>query len=309
MKVIAVAGGTGHVGRPIVETLARSPSFKVVVLGRKTNPDLPGFSVYIQNDYKDIEALAQILTQHNVHTVISTIQITDETASTAEVNLIRAADSSSSAKRFIASSWGSLPNENSPTSGYQEASIGQLRKTTLEWTRFAVGFFLDYYGLPHIKTHLPGMSFAVDVAHRKAAIPGTGNDPISFTYTYDVARFVAVFLDEPRWEELTVCYGERTTWNGFLKVAEQVTGQSFEVVYDSVEKLQGGEVTELPSHKAELAASPFPEPIARHLLAVLGLWAVNGQFDIQQEKSLNLKYPEIKPMRVREALLCGCGRE
>ena len=37
MKVIAVAGGTGHVGRTIVETLVQSPSFKVIVLGRKVN--------------------------------------------------------------------------------------------------------------------------------------------------------------------------------------------------------------------------------------------------------------------------------
>ncbi|KAM5345078.1 hypothetical protein ACJ41O_010940 [Fusarium nematophilum] len=308
MKSITVAGGTGHVGRPIVETLAQS-SFKVIVLGRKANPDLADSSEYIQVDYTHPGGLAQILKTHDVHTVISTIQITDETASAAEVNLIKAADTSSTVKRFITSSWGTLPNEKSPTSAFHEASISQLRKTNLEWTRFAVGFFLDYYGFPHIKTHLPGLSFAVDMANRKAAIPGTGNEPIAFTYTYDVARFVAAFLEEPRWEELTLCYGERTTWNAFLRVAEEVTGQPFEATYDSVEKLQAGEVTELPSHRAELAASPFPEPVTRQLLAILGVWAVTGQFDVQHERSLNLKYPEIKPMTVREVLLCGSGKE
>lgn len=64
------------------------------------------------------------------------------------------------------------------------------------------------------------MSFAVD-------IPGTGDDPISLTYTYDVSRFVATFLDEPTWEELTLYYGERTTWNKFIKVAEEVTGDPY----------------------------------------------------------------------------------
>lgn len=43
MKIIAVAGGTGHVGRTIVETLALSPSFKVIVLGRKVS--LPRLSM------------------------------------------------------------------------------------------------------------------------------------------------------------------------------------------------------------------------------------------------------------------------
>lgn len=75
------------------------------------NLDLPGSLVYIQVDYTYPEALAQVLKQHNVHTVVSTIQITDETASTAELNLIRAAGSSLTVKRFITSSWGSLPSE------------------------------------------------------------------------------------------------------------------------------------------------------------------------------------------------------
>lgn len=77
------------------------------------------------------------------------------------------------------------------------------------------------------------------------------------------------------------------------------------MTYDSVESLQRGAVSELPSHKAELVASPFPEAIAKQLLAILGIWAVNGQFDIQHNKSLNAKYPDIKPMAVRDALLIG----
>ncbi|WKT38251.1 hypothetical protein QSH57_000069 [Fusarium oxysporum f. sp. vasinfectum] len=308
MKVVAVAGGTGHVGRPIVESLAQSQSFKVLVLGRKTCQDtsgLPASAVYIQVDYDNVEALSQILKHHNVHTLICTIQITDEIASSAQVNLIRASDSSSTVKRFIFSAWGSLPNEESPAAAFQAASIEQLRRTNLEWTRFAIGFFLDYYGMPNIKTHLPMLTFALDIPHKKAAIPGTGDEPISFTYTYDVAKFVAAFLDETEWEELTVCYGERTTWNSFLKIAEEVSGQPFEVTYDSVESLQRGAVSELPSHKAELVASPFPEAIAKQLLAILGIWAVNGQFDIQHNRSLNAKYPDIKPMAVRDALLIG----
>ncbi|KAH7217720.1 hypothetical protein DER44DRAFT_804117 [Fusarium oxysporum] len=294
MKVVAVAGGTGHVGRPIVESLAQSQSFKVLVLGRKACQDtsgLPASAVYIKVDYDNVEALSQILKHHNAHTLICTIQITDETAS--------------SAQRFIVSAWGSLPNEESPVAAFQAASIEQLRRTNLEWTRFAVGFFLDYYGLPNIKTHLPMLTFALDIPHKKAAIPGTGDEPIFFTYTYDVTKFVAAFLDETEWEELTVCYGERTTWNSFLKIAEEVSGQPFEVTYDSVESLQRGAVSELPSHKAGFVASPFPEAIAKQLLAILGIWAVNGQFDIQHNKSLNAKCPDIKPMAVRDALLIG----
>lgn len=112
----------------------------------------------------------------------------------------------------------------SPTSIYQKASEAALRSTKLEWTRFSVGFFIDYYGIPAIKTHLPPMSFVVDMNSKKAAIPGTGDEPIALTYSYDVAKFVSAYLDAPNWEELTYVYGEKTTWNAFIKVAEEVTG-------------------------------------------------------------------------------------
>lgn len=208
---------------------------------------------------------------------------------------------------------------------YQKASEAALRSTTLEWTRFSVGFFIDYYGIPAIKTHLPPMSFVVDMNSKKAAIPGTGNEPIALTYSYDVAKFVSAYLDAPKWEEATYVYGEKTTWNAFIKVTEEVTGMErhisncirlgrvcsltsfmsgtqFEVSYDPVEKLARGEVTELPSHAEEMANSPFPAPIARQLLALLGSWVVGGQFDIPVDKALNKIFPDIKPMGVRELL-------
>lgn len=101
----------------------------------------------------------------------------------------------------------------------------QLRQTDLEWTRFHVGYFLDYYGMPHIETYLPApFAFVFDIPNKMAAIPGTGNDLISFTYTRDVAKFVVKALDLPKWEEETFCYGDKVTWNQVLKLAEEATG-------------------------------------------------------------------------------------
>lgn len=88
---------------------------------------------------------------------------------------------------------------------------------------------MDYYGIPAIKTHLPPMSFAVDMSSRKAAIPGTGNEPISLIYSYDVAKFVSAYLGAPKWEEITYVYGEKTTWNKFVKIAEEVTGMKRQI--------------------------------------------------------------------------------
>ena len=84
-------------------------------------------------------------------------------------------------------------------------------------------------------------------------------------------------------------------------------GSPFEVTYDPIEKLVKGEITELPPHAKELAASPFPETIARMLLSILGLWAATGYFNVPVEQSLNQKFPDIKPVTVREMLRLGQG--
>lgn len=108
---------------------------------------------------------------------------------------------------------------------YKLAAMKLLRTTTLEWSSFTVGYFLDYYGMPHVKTHLPPFLVAVDVANKIARIPGTGNDVITFTYTYDVANVVAMMLNADKWQEETIVVGDKATWNEFLQLAENVRGQ------------------------------------------------------------------------------------
>lgn len=69
------------------------------------------------------------------------------------------------------------------------------------------------------------VAWAIDMENKKAGIPGTGNDPMTFTYTFDVARFAVAALDLPKWDELMYCYGDKTTWKEFLKQAEEARGK------------------------------------------------------------------------------------
>jgi saccharopine dehydrogenase-like NADP-dependent oxidoreductase len=129
MVVVAIAGGSGHVGRTIVETLVENGEHEVIVLGRKVwayfgltkdwrqnskvtqaTPRAANFKSIVV-DYSDVGVIAEALTQHGVHTVICTISVADETSSASQINLIKAAGQSSSVKRLIASGWGALPNE------------------------------------------------------------------------------------------------------------------------------------------------------------------------------------------------------
>jgi len=111
MVVVAVAGGVGNVGRTIVEVLSESTEHEVAILARKMPEEKTSAAPVYVVDYSDSQGVAEILARQNVHTVISTISVTNEAASAAEVNLIKAAAKSSTTKRFVATGWGALPSE------------------------------------------------------------------------------------------------------------------------------------------------------------------------------------------------------
>ncbi|KAM6480970.1 hypothetical protein HDV62DRAFT_398271 [Trichoderma sp. SZMC 28011] len=302
---IAIAGGTGNVGRTISDALVATAKYKVILLARGASEDSsPNAPPLINVDYDDIDAVANILEEHNVHTVISAIKVIAPEAGVSEVNLIKAAAKSSPTKRFIQSEWGvPIPQENLRLLQHQVrlASIEQLRESNLEWTRFYNGYFLDYYGMPYIETHISELiSFIFDIPNKAAVIPGTGNDLVSFTYTRDVANFVVKALDLPKWEEEMFCYGDKVTLNQFLGLLEEATGSKFKVTYDSLEKLEKGEASELPSNAAEY--KHLPKHILQMYFSKFGQYIIAGLFDTPDEKSLNKVFPEVKTTTVQEVV-------
>lgn len=112
-----------------------------------------------------------------------------------------------------------------PQHEFRLTVMNELRKLDLEWTRIHNGYFLDYFGIPHIESYMTPVAFGIDVANKAAAIPGTGDDRMAFTYTKDVAKFVVAALDLPKWDEALFCYGDKVTWNEFLSIAEEVRGR------------------------------------------------------------------------------------
>ena len=99
-----------------------------------------------------------------------------------------------------------------------------LQKTSLEHTRFYLGYFLDYWGYPHVPTHVTPLIMAVDMQHEVAALPGTGTTPIAFIHSVDIAKFVAASLDLAVWDEESYIIGDKVTWNEFVRIAEEVKG-------------------------------------------------------------------------------------
>lgn len=113
-----------------------------------------------------------------------------------------------------------------PFNVFREQNIEALRKTDLEWTQIHDGLFLDYYGMPYVKTYLNPLVFAIDITNKTAAIPGaTGDQIIAFTYTKDLAKFVVAALDLPKWNQVMHCYSDHSTFKEVIQIAEEMTGE------------------------------------------------------------------------------------
>lgn len=163
------------------------------------------------------------------------------------------------------------------------------------------GYFADHYFAPKVKSYLPPIALVLDIANNFAAIPGSGDVPIVFTHTFDVARFVVGLVGQPKWEKSSYIIGDTVTWNEFLRLAEETKGTKFTVVNDSLEKLKAGQITELPSHPSLYPF--FPKPMLQGFFAAFGIMFEQGEFDLRPSHSLNDDFPDIKPRTVKELML------
>ena len=179
----------------------------------------------MEADYTDVASLVSLLQDNNIHTLISALS--GRSPPEQELTLIEAAEKSAVTRRYIPSVWGvKYGPELSwfPIAAAKLKAFAALEKTNLEWTSISNGFFLDYWGMPNIKSYLSQMILVLDVAGKRAAIPGSGNTPLTFTYSVDVARFTAELLKLDEWETESFIIGDRLTWNEFTALAEEVRG-------------------------------------------------------------------------------------
>ncbi|KAJ5895265.1 hypothetical protein N7495_006956 [Penicillium taxi] len=300
--VIAVAGGTGGVGKTIIETLSLEPKFQVVVLSRNEPKEIVSHIQHMQVDYDDVSSIAEKLEHHNVSTIISAIGITSDETSQSQLNLIDAAEKSKATQRFIPSEYSFIQTASllplDPSIKYWLAAAGRLKASSLKYTRVVPGFFMDYWGMPHAETNLQPFSFGIDIASRTAAIPGDGNDMMCMTYTYDMARYVVKALDLDQWPEFSVIVGDEVTYNDILHMAEEIIGTKFQVTYDSREQIESGDVTVPPvAEDVEYSTEELKETTA-----LVSRLTVNGVFQLPRENRLNSLFPELRPVTMREFL-------
>lgn len=80
--------------------------------------------------------------------------------------------------------------------------------------------------MPHVESYLSPLVVFVDIAHRKAAVPGsTGDELINFTYTRDLAKFVVASLSLENWDQVMHVYSDQVSIRQIVDLAEEATGK------------------------------------------------------------------------------------
>jgi hypothetical protein len=178
--------------------------------------------------------------------------------------------------------------------------LASLKKTSLEYTTFYNGYFFDYF-VPTVPTYLQPLALMIDIPNNAIAIPGTGDVPVVFTHTWDIAKFVTAYIEKPEWDREAYIIGDKITFNEFVRLAEDIKGVKFNVSYDSEEDLAAGKATELPSYPHVYPF--FPKEALLPMVAGMGWMMHKGYFDLDTKRALNKEFEAIKPRTIKELLV------
>lgn len=83
---------------------------------------------------------------------------------------------------------------------------------------------MDYFGLPQVPSYLPPEACFLDIPRASAAVPGSGDDLVVWTYSKDVGKFVARSLDLGAWPERSIIVGDRMNYKDLIRIVERVRG-------------------------------------------------------------------------------------
>ena len=201
---------------------------ELVILTRKYKPELDDHQGVTQaiTDYT-LLSLQTLLADCEV--LISTISDISSAYTDVHRILILACRESPNCKRFIPAEFAANIAAYPDQPGFYYAPHEPIREmlrnqTDIEWTLVCIGWLTDYF-VPTKNRHVKdiGEFHPINWADEKIVIPGTGNEPVDFTWARDVVRGLASLVEAPpgSWEPYTFMSGERSCWNDTAKVIQQ----------------------------------------------------------------------------------------
>lgn len=244
---------------------------------------------FIQTDYSSKDSLVEQLTRNHVKIVICAFIMDCDSASDAQLRLIRAAEECPCVQRFIPSEFNVEYNVDDTVLPYPEkrfhlAARRELERTsTLEYAYIYPGIFMDYFGLPRVTSNLRPLCFFVDPENGQAVLPGDGEAKMSMTFTTDAARYIALALELDQWPRILTTAASTISLNELVRLVEKNLGRKLEVRYQPVEKLLKHETVDLMMNVdiAKRFPQRFPQGLdqLRALIADLEAGVALGAFD------------------------------
>ncbi|KAJ6439832.1 RNA polymerase II transcription factor B subunit 2 [Purpureocillium lavendulum] len=294
MTVVAIAGGLGDMGSLITQALRDTGKYEVpegslertsLVTGKQYLP-------FIKTDYSSESCLADQLARHGVNVVICAFSLHYESAAEAQVRLIRAADQTPSVRRFLPSEFNVDYDLGDDVLPYPDKKLHLAARraleatTTLEYAYIYPGMFMDYFGLPRVESHLRELCFFIDPVGGKAVLPDDGEARMSMAFTTDVARYVALALELPKWSRVLTIVASTISLNELVRLAETSLGRTLNVEHQPVEKLLKHDCIDLPTNVDIARRFPkrFPQGLdqLRALIADLEAGVALGAYDLEK---------------------------
>jgi len=319
MSVVVVPGGIGDLGRVITDALFESGKHEVYILSRKVRQDVApprnisltlraqipdgeansprispltgkSYLPVLQTDYSSEDSLVSLLTKTHATVIICAFIMDNDSVCDAERLLIRAAERCPSVRRFIPSEFNVEYDVGDDVLPYAEKRFHIIarqelaRTSTLEYAYVYPGMFMDYFGLPRVKSYLRPLCFFVDPEKGQAVLPDDGESRMSMTFTADMARYLVLALDLDKWPRILSTVVSTVTLNELVDLIERSMGRKLEVRYQSVEKLLKHEAIDLQTNVEIARDYPerFPEGLAqlRGLMADLEAGVALGAYDL-----------------------------
>ena len=224
---VAIAG-YGDLTHYICEEFVKA-GHVLVILTRNYKPQLENQGV--AQAITDYTLLSLRTPLADCEVLISTISDISSAYTNVHSTLILACQESPKCKRFIPAEFAANIEAYPDEPGFYYAPHEPIREmlrsqTDVEWTLLCIGWLTDYF-VPTKNRHIKdiGEFHPINWADvdNKIVIPGTGNEPVDFTWARDVVRGLASLVKAPpgSWEPYTFMSGERSCWNVTAKIIQQ----------------------------------------------------------------------------------------
>ncbi|KAI1368684.1 hypothetical protein F5Y08DRAFT_294491 [Xylaria arbuscula] len=238
---VAIAGYS-DLGRYISEEFVRA-GHEVTILTRSHKPQLDSQSITQAITDYTLSSLKAPLA--NCDALISTVSDFSSAYIDVHRTLILACQESPKCKRFMPAEFAVNIEAFPDQPGFYYAPHEPIREilrsqTDVEWTLVCLGWLADYF-LPTKNRYIKdiGEFHPMNWGGDKIVIPGTGNEPVDFTWARDVSRALVSLVAAPKgsWEPYTFMSGERSCWNDSTKLVKSKFRPSDPVEHISLHKV------------------------------------------------------------------------